>query len=160
MAGRLEIWSRALYALRDFAFTGFGLGSFDRVVDLLYPLFLMGPEAGVHAHNVLLEIALSLGIPGLVAYAAVVGTAFWSAWRAASVTKLRHGQENSSPWLATGVVGSLVAFHVFGLTDSILLEAKPGVAFWLLLALAAKLWYTVPGPPSPNPFTVVGHDAS
>jgi putative inorganic carbon (HCO3(-)) transporter len=145
MAGRLEIWSRALHAIRDFAFTGFGLGSFGRAVDSLYPLFLMGPDGGTHAHNIFLEVALSLGVPGLIAYISMVGIALWVAWRTATFGQGRLG-DSSRRWLATGIVGSLVAFHVFGLTDTIFLEAKPGVALWVLLALAAALWNTAQTP--------------
>jgi uncharacterized membrane protein len=47
-------------------------------------------------------------------------------------------------WLGIGIVGSLVAFHVYGLTDAIALGAKPGVAFWMILALSAALWRTSP----------------
>ena len=58
---------------------------------------------------------------------------------------LRSGQALSREggrhrWLALGIVGSLVAFHVYGLTDTVALGAKPGVALWMLLALAAALW--------------------
>ena len=45
----IEIWSRALYALQDFPFTGVGLGAFRRVVNVLYPLFLVPPGRGHRA---------------------------------------------------------------------------------------------------------------
>ncbi|MDW8103351.1 MAG: O-antigen ligase family protein, partial [Anaerolineae bacterium] len=41
---RVEIWSRALYAIRDFPFTGCGLGAFRRVMPVLYPLFTVPPD--------------------------------------------------------------------------------------------------------------------
>jgi O-antigen ligase len=31
---RVEIWSRALYAIQDFSFTGVGLGAFNRVIPI------------------------------------------------------------------------------------------------------------------------------
>ncbi len=40
---RVEIWGRALYALHDFPFTGIGIGTFDQVIPLLYPYFLIPP---------------------------------------------------------------------------------------------------------------------
>ena len=42
---RLEIWSRAIYMLQDFPFTGIGMGAFRQVANLLYPFFLAGPDA-------------------------------------------------------------------------------------------------------------------
>jgi putative inorganic carbon (HCO3(-)) transporter len=142
LEGRIELWSRALYALQDFPFTGCGLGSFGTVVHLLYPLFLVGPEFRIwHAHNLYFQVALDLGLPGLIAYLALVGTALWIGLRVAQGSLCDTAA--ASPqyrWLGLGIVGSLVAFHVYGLTDTVALGAKAGVAFWMLLALAAALW--------------------
>ena len=50
--GRVEVWSRAIYGIEDFAFTGMGMNTFRRVVHVLYPLFLFGPDSEIsHAHN-------------------------------------------------------------------------------------------------------------
>ncbi|NIV28265.1 MAG: hypothetical protein GWN58_01765, partial [Anaerolineae bacterium] len=38
LEGRLEIWTRTLAMIRDFPITGVGLGMFDQIMDLLYPL--------------------------------------------------------------------------------------------------------------------------
>ena len=38
-------------------------------------------------------------------------------------------------WLASGIAGSLVAFHAYGLADTVALGAKPGLALWLLRPL-------------------------
>jgi putative inorganic carbon (hco3(-)) transporter len=154
LEGRLELWNRAICAIHDFPVTGCGLGTFRQVVHILYPLSLVGPDTDVaHAHNVLLQVALDLGVPGLIAYLALVGTALWACWRVArspgcKLVLWRPGTGDNAAssqyqWLALGIVGSLVAFHVYGLTDTIALGAKPGVAFWMLLGLAAALWCVV-----------------
>jgi putative inorganic carbon (HCO3(-)) transporter len=68
-AGRMEIWQRAVYMMQDFPFTGVGLGMYGRVAAILYPFFLISPDSNVpHAHNVFLQAAVDLGIPGLVAF--------------------------------------------------------------------------------------------
>jgi hypothetical protein len=38
LADRLEIWSRAIYGIQDFPFTGMGMNAFRKVVHVLYPL--------------------------------------------------------------------------------------------------------------------------
>jgi len=132
---RMEIWNRALYAIQDFAFTGCGLGTFRRVVWVLYPPLLISPNFDFgHAHNVFLQVALDLGLPGLVAYLGLTATALWIGWQIARSANCSHR------WLGLGIVGALVAFHVYGLTDAIALGARPGLAFWILLALVAALW--------------------
>ena len=64
---RIEIWSRAIYMLQDFPFTGIGMGSFRQVANLLYPFFLAGPDAEIpHAHNIFLQVGVDLDLPGLI----------------------------------------------------------------------------------------------
>ncbi len=134
LSGRPEIWSRALYAIQDFPFTGTGLGTFRRVVHLLYPLFTISPDTDIaHAHNLFLQVALDLGLPGLIAYLAVLWVALTVAWRAA---KRGSGVPRG---LALGLMAGLLALHIYGLTDAIALGAKPGIAFWLALGLIAAL---------------------
>ncbi|HEX9107974.1 MAG TPA: O-antigen ligase family protein, partial [Longimicrobiales bacterium] len=103
LAGRLEIWSRAVYAIQDFPFTGCGLGAFRRVVNLLYPLFLIGPDADIaHAHNIFLQTALDLGLPGLVAYLALLWTAAAAGIRG---TAARSSRLELEKWVGLGLAG-------------------------------------------------------
>ena len=70
---RLEVWSRGLYMVQDFPFTGIGMGTFRQVANLLYPFFLAGPDANIpHAHNLLLQVAVDQGLPGLIMWLAVL----------------------------------------------------------------------------------------
>lgn len=134
LAGRVEIWSRALYAVQDFPFTGCGLGAFRRVVHILYPLFLVPPDTDIgHAHNIFLQTAVDLGIPGLVGYLSLLIVATAIGWRAA-----RQGDARIRP-LALGLLGGLAALHAYGMTDALALGSKPAVAFWYALGLMAAL---------------------
>jgi putative inorganic carbon (HCO3(-)) transporter len=159
--GRLEIWSRALYAIQDFPFTGCGLGAFRQVVHILYPLFLISPDTDIaHAHNVFLQAALDLGLPGLVAYLALLGLAWATCWRVARFPSLKpslsisgegRGRGARRGWgpalsgaegvraAALGLAAGLVGLHVYGLADALALGSKPGVAFWFALGLIAAL---------------------
>jgi len=66
---RIEIWQRAIRMIRDFPHTGVGMGAFDTAVNTMYPSSIILAEARVtHAHNELLQVAVDLGIPGLVGY--------------------------------------------------------------------------------------------
>jgi len=137
--GRLEIWSRGIYGVQDFPFTGMGMNNFRRVVHILYPLFLISPDTDIaHAHNHLLQAALDLGIPGLIAYLALwLGSAalLWRAWQAAA------GQPQAVWYraLVVGLAGSLTAHFVYGMLDAVALGAKPGFIFWMLLGIVTGL---------------------
>lgn len=134
LSGRVEIWSRALYAIQDFPFTGTGLGTFRRVVHLLYPLFTISPDIDIaHAHNMFLQVALDVGLPGLIAYLALLGAAGGIAWQV---------MQRGSPLLralASGLLAGLIGLHLYGLTDALALGSKPSVAFWMILGLLAAL---------------------
>ncbi|HEY89168.1 MAG TPA: hypothetical protein G4N98_05470 [Thermoflexia bacterium] len=131
LSGRVEIWSRALYAIQDFAFTGCGLGTFRRVVWILYPLFTITPSNDIsHAHNVFLQMAVDLGLPGLIAYLALLGTAGFVSWRVAPAGKRER-------WLALGILSGLIGYHIYGLTDVLALGSRPHFLFWWMLGLLA-----------------------
>jgi putative inorganic carbon (HCO3(-)) transporter len=146
LSGRIEVWSRAIYGIQDFAFTGMGMNTFRRVVPVLYPLFTVDPSADIgHAHNTFLQAALDLGIPGLIAYLAIHISAFamlLTTWR-------RRAQLPFTGPLSRAVIlglgGGLAAHLIYGLTDTVALGAKPGVLWWMLLGLVASL-YRGPAP--------------
>lgn len=146
--GRLELWSRALYAIQDFAFTGLGLNTFRTVVHVLYPLFLIAPDFDVaHAHNEFLQAALDLGLPGLIAFLALNGLAFV---QAAVIARRAPAEWQRVMALALGA--GVLAHMLFGLTDAVALGAKVGIVFWILLGLIAGLFQQVTGaPPGERP---------
>ena len=129
LQGRIELWSRAVAALADFPLTGCGLGTFRGIVQLLYPLRLTAPAVDVaHAHNTLLQVYLDVGLPGLVGYLALLGSA-------AGLVVGSRGPGAAADWLGPGLLAGLVGLHVYGLTDTLALGSKPALAFWLALGL-------------------------
>jgi len=136
LSDRVEIWSRAIYGIQDFSFTGMGLGAFRYVMPVLYPLFTVSPDVDLgHAHNEWLQAGVDLGLIGLIAFVGLQGLALVLAYQA-----FRRPVSVTAHWLMAGVLAGLVAHSVFGLTDAVALGAKPGVFFWLLLALTAAVW--------------------
>ncbi len=134
--GRFELWQRGMYMVQDFAFTGIGLGTVDRVVPLLYPLFSFAPDTNItHVHNQLLEVAVDMGLPALVAYIALLAAFFVAAWRAAKTS--------ADPALRALVVGlacGMLGHQVFGLTDAFLLGTKPALVMWVFYGLVAGIY--------------------
>ncbi len=117
--GRLEVWSRAIYVVQDFPFTGVGMGNFAQAVDLILPFFSFEPGKISHAHNLFLQIAVDLGIPGLVSWASIYLGVTFGAYKL-----LRSGQHNldANRWmmaLAVGLCSSQLALAVHGLTDAV-----------------------------------------
>jgi putative inorganic carbon (HCO3(-)) transporter len=134
---RFEIWNRAWYMIQDFPFTGIGMGSFKHVANMLYPFFINPPSIS-HTHNLFLQVAVDLGIIGLVAWLALLGAVIHAAWRT-----YRHATIIGDDWLrglGLALLGSQVALLVHGLTDvAVWVDTPTGALVWGVwgLALAA-----------------------
>lgn len=138
LQGRVELWSRALYMIQDFSFTGVGLGMFQRIVQLLYPTFMIGPDVAFdHAHNIYLQTAAEMGIPGLIGHLALYGIL--------GVLLLRRSRGRGRAWhrvLAVGLLGSLLVYLVHGLTDAVSYYLRTAFIIWSLFGLmvAVSIW--------------------
>jgi putative inorganic carbon (HCO3(-)) transporter len=155
LSGRFEIWSRAIYAIQDFAFTGMGMNTFRTIVNVLYPLQTISADVPVkdigHAHNLFLQTALDLGIPGLIGFIAMYTTSFWMIID--SLKRLRRpASANPKTNILTkeifyvilvGFLGGQIAHLGFSMTDAIAFGAKPGILFWVMQAIISAIYLKV-----------------
>ena len=131
---RYEAWQRAWYMIQDFPITGIGMGSYKVISDVMYPTFV-SPESLPHAHNLFLQIAVDLGLPGLLAWLAA-----WVVVIRACII-LRTGSQ-SSPALAAGLFASQVALGVHGLLDApVWGQVRAAPLIWLVWGVALGLAY-------------------
>lgn len=141
--GRLDVWSRAVYMIQDFPFTGVGMGSYSQMADRLYPFYLYPPGKVAHAHNLLLQIAADLGIPGLIAWLSTWMCALATAWQV-----YWHGRKLEHGWLAglgAGLVGSQLALLAHGMVDAVTWGmVRPAPLVWALWGLGAIAWAVLP----------------
>jgi putative inorganic carbon (hco3(-)) transporter len=129
---RLDIWSRALAMIRDMPFTGIGLNTFPLILTHFYPGVLVGPEA--HAHNLYLQTAVDLGLPGLFALLWLILAFFVVLVQAYRVTSSRDLRV-----VLIGLAAGVVAYLGHGLLDTVTLGAKPVAGLFLMLGLAAAV---------------------
>lgn len=138
-AGRLELWQRALWMMRDFPFTGIGLGMFEKTVQTFYPLFENVPGVPVpHAHNIFLQMGVEFGIGGLVAFVGLVVTVVLVGAEA-----MRRAQGSPYGLLAAGLLAGFVVFVVHGLTDAVVTSTKVSVVMWFMVALLMVVYRRV-----------------
>ena len=139
LEGRLEVWLRAIYMIQDFPFTGVGLGLFGDVADNLYPFFLSAPGSVPHAHNLFLQIAVDVGIPGLIAWLAILFIMLTLAWQLH-----RYGHLGGDPWtagLGAGLLCSQMALITHGLLDAVTWGAvRPAPTLWAVWGLICAAW--------------------
>jgi putative inorganic carbon (HCO3(-)) transporter len=154
LQGRLEVWARALFAIEDFPLTGTGLNTFRRLVHVFYPLFLTSPDFDIaHAHNVFLQTALDVGVPGLIAYLAMLMLATVMAaqvWY--GLPGRRAGTRPPVPArrLALALWANLLAVHCWGMADAVVLGAKIGVFVWFTIGLIVALHRVTAGVSAPR----------
>ncbi|PKO04202.1 MAG: hypothetical protein CVU41_18340 [Chloroflexi bacterium HGW-Chloroflexi-3] len=155
LSGRVEIWSRAIYAIQDFAFTGMGMNTFRTIVNVLYPLQTIAANVPVkdigHAHNLFLQVALDLGVPGLIGFIALYITSFWMTFESLRRLKLSFNGKSKTNVLTkeiflvilVGLLGGQIAHLGFSMTDAIAFGAKPGILFWVMQAIICAIFLKV-----------------
>ena len=135
LSGRSEIWQRSWAVLRDHAWTGIGFDTLPPVVHARYPTFRIRPGADfTHAHNLFLQVALDLGVPGLIAFIALLLVAC-----AGLVPVIRRQHRTPEAALALGLLVGLVGYTLYGITDAIALGQKPGLLLWIYLGVAGAM---------------------
>jgi putative inorganic carbon (hco3(-)) transporter len=137
---RKELWDRAVLGIKDFPLTGMGMNTFRKVAPVLYPLFIsprfLPPNRDIaNCHNQWLQTALDLGVPGLIAYIALLAAAF-----AMGVQVWRRCERAWMRAAAQGLVCGMIAQQVFGIADAIALGAKVGMFFWIALGILAAMY--------------------
>lgn len=153
MVARLQIWERAVMALHDYPLAGIGLGLFAWVIPARYPYARPNTvESFPHAHNLLLQVGVDLGVPGMVFYSALL---LVSAAMLVVLLRRRPVQAGESEpgvlcrnlrWcLAAGAAAALTAMLIHGLLDAPLWGTKLAFLPWLLFALVTNLFLDARG---------------
>lgn len=146
LAGRFEIWDRAINMIEDYPFTGIGLNMFLNMIQRLYPLFTVAPDTVIpHAHNIILQTTVDLGLGGLLGFVGLSVSIAYTGWQALQMASIpRTSRKGNLPIgyhvynMQAAVVGlmvGLLSYLIFGLMDAITLGAKPVVALWLMMGL-------------------------
>lgn len=123
---RLQVWSTALLMIKDRWLTGLGLGSFDQnYLSYAVRLFPSPLETMMlHPHNFFFQIAISLGLPGLIGFGLIVIQ--W--WR--QLFRL------ADRYLVASLAAAMTGILLHGLIDTTYFKNDLAAIFWLLIGLA------------------------
>lgn len=120
-AWRVSLWESALPLVWHSPFIGHGLASFQP----LSPGFSkMAVKGGSPAHNVFMELAFEIGLPGLIAYLSIHGVIL------STIVKKRKSEIR---FLVVALIGS---FCVISLADNILYYLAFNWYYWFFVGLA------------------------
>ena len=114
-----------------------GIGWYNyRYIFPEYDFYFKNPDVIMyHCHNLFLNVAAELGIPGLILFVLVWCSLLFMAWRLYRRT--------GCSWIrafAVGYVLMSVGLIVGGVGDHILFNVRMGVLFWLLNTLLVLIW--------------------
>lgn len=137
---RTTVWANSLEMIEKSPFIGFGIGTFGSI----YDSFQKDPWLySKYAHNYFLELAAETGIPGLLFFIGIIGTAVYmiafyshSGKRGTSASRIVWIKRNP---LYLGMLISLTAsfFHAF--VDIDFSRITLYSLFWIFLAFALAL---------------------
>jgi O-antigen ligase len=136
LVARLDIWISAFRGIQDHAITGIGLGVFNQVMPIRYPYETVGLSYSVsQAHNVFLDTALTLGLPGLLSLLLLFSGMLLLTW----FVIRNEGPERPLRPLAFGLVAAIIVFVVFGMTDALSLSTPSALVIWWWASMVATI---------------------
>ncbi len=127
---RINVWMAAWQMLRDYIWTGIGPGqdAFNRI----YPLYQQPMFNALSAYSMPLELAVELGLAGLLAGIAI----FWHGLRK-GLGQLKGTMATGGDWPLISVVAAVVGLGAHGLVDTIFLRPEVQLIWWLCIAFLA-----------------------
>lgn len=145
---RLELMRLSTLLVRDYPFTGIGLGTYPLVfstyVLLIHVGFIGSP------HNLYIELAAEQGVAGLLVFSVIVVLTFRLAW----VVSGRQASRSSGPLPLAGAVAMLIVLLIHGLVDDPLYARRAALLFLLVPSgLVTGLWRITAPAALPGPRT-------
>jgi O-antigen ligase len=143
-SGRLQIWSRGVGYMLDQPIFGVGPNNFQVAEGTLSP-FAERQQFGIGvrwnaAHNSFIQVGAELGIPGLVLFVAMIGTAFATLHRSdgyeRAFAEWRWDRSPLTPALTAALLGFLVGSFFLSLAYSEMLYTLIALAIGLHKVLA------------------------
>lgn len=131
-AFRVSIWLASLDMARVFWPIGIGLGT-DNFV-FIYNIYAYSAAYALHSHNLFLQIIITLGIGGFIAFIGYMLCFFKSGVKTSVESKDKFVKTASAAMAA-----AMAGFMAQGFVDNTWFNYRVTAFFWLILALGAAL---------------------
>ena len=132
---RIALWESTIAMIRDKPLLGIGWGSYWLVYPE-YDFFLNNANVTIfHAHNMYLNIAAEIGIPGLLTF-------LWLMYGHVrlALSVLSAAFESWSSGLMLGIIAAIGGIIINGLTDYVMFNIQLSMLYWLLNGLIIIVW--------------------
>ncbi|KAB3534166.1 hypothetical protein F8154_09520 [Alkaliphilus pronyensis] len=125
-AYRISIWIGTLDLIKSnwLKGTGLGLPAFSN----MYQYFVYGSALAVHSHNLVLQIAAELGIPGFISFMVMLLALI--KWAILSAVKMLNSK---SRFIVFGLLAAIAGHMLHGFVDYVWYDPRILFSFWMLL---------------------------
>lgn len=127
---RIQMWQRSLDMLRDYPFTGVGMSMYRTAIRTPQYQIAYFEEINFtapHTHNEWLQIAVDLGIPGVMWFVLLHAVLAGYVWQISSKRQKEY------VWIV-GIVAAWLAHTIYGLGDAVTLWDRFAFIFWWVIA--------------------------
>ena len=129
---RVHIWQGCASLIREVFLSGVGVGS-EAFSAAYLPHALPGIESAPHAHNLMMQIVIEMGVVGLLVFVIMIVTVVRVTFTLFAKCRMNH----SASLHALGFFGALVALLLHGMTDYIWYNYRIFMLFFMLIGLLA-----------------------
>ena len=127
---RINIWRGSAALIRDVFWSGVGVGE-EAFRAAYLPYALSGIENAPHAHNLVMQILIELGVVGLLVFIIMLVSVARVVFTLFAKCRMKH----SVSLLALGVYGAFLALLFHGATDYIWYNLRVYLLFFILIGL-------------------------
>lgn len=128
---RAYIWRGSVKVARDYGLFGIGIG--ENAFSKIYPYYAFnGIEKAPHAHNLFLQLLISLGLFGFLLFIVLLFVFLQSGF-----TLAKRGQDHSTRMIGCGALCGVIAALVQGLTDYTWYNYRVYFIFWVVFGVAS-----------------------
>ncbi|MBS3994775.1 MAG: O-antigen ligase family protein, partial [Alkaliphilus sp.] len=127
-AYRFSIWVAALRMLKDFWFSGVGLG-YEAFMKA-YPNYMLSGIKAAHAHNLYLQLAIETGIFGLAIFLYNIVKTYTT-----GIMVLMKSVNSFQKKITIAAMGALSGLLSHGLVEHVLFDYRVIFLFWLMIAI-------------------------
>jgi putative inorganic carbon (HCO3(-)) transporter len=124
---RLNVWSSSLAMLKDNWWFGVGVG--NEAFRLAYGLYMRSGFDALGTYCVPLEVAVEIGLLGLVVFGCLIGTTLCRAH-----LYFENATDVWQKYLTAGAAAALVGLIVHGFVDTVFYRPQVHLIFWMIIA--------------------------
>ncbi len=130
-AYRVAVWLGSINLLKDYWFTGIGLGP-DAFLKIYPQYALGGADFALHSHNFYLQWIVDMGVMGLITYIGIIVTGFS---RIASI----KGKKNSLiKNVLLAMAGGLLGYLFHGMAENLWYNYRMILVFWVYFGILQR----------------------